>query len=57
MDTIGAFLYHFFGQFFEGIWGIFTGIFKGIVKCFNFKEYAATVKEYTSSGMSSPYSP
>lgn len=52
MDTIGGFLYHFFGQFFEGIWDIIKGIFNGIVKCFDFTKYAKTVKEYTGDGMS-----
>ena len=43
------FLQAFLDQFFiEGIWGIFKGIFEGIVGIFNIPKYISIFKEYSS---------
>lgn len=52
MDKIGGFLYEFFGQFFKGVWEILKGLFNGLVKCFNFSDYARIVSDHTKNGVS-----
>ena len=47
LSTLVRFLYDLFEQFFSGIINIFMGIFKGIVKMFNFKAYLKILKEYS----------
>ena len=46
MKTFFKFLYEFLGQFFEGLWTIILGLFKGIGMLFNFKGYADVVRYY-----------
>ena len=46
MKTFFKFLYEFLGQFFEGLWTMVVGFFKGIGMLFNFKGYANVVRYY-----------
>ncbi|MBQ7580050.1 MAG: hypothetical protein IJU39_01945 [Clostridia bacterium] len=49
MSVLMKFLQAFLDQFFiEGIWGIFKGIFLGIVNIFNIPKYISIFKEYSS---------
>lgn len=49
MSVLMKFLQAFLDQFFiEGIWGIFKGIFEGIVGIFNIPKYISIFKEYSS---------
>ncbi len=49
MNTFIRFFYEFISVFFEGIGMIFGGIFNGIIKMFNFTEYAKVIDSYKDS--------
>ena len=49
MNTFIRFFYEFISVFFEGIGMIFGGIFNGIIKMFNFTEYAKVIDGYKDS--------
>ena len=49
MSVLMKFLQAFLDQFFiEGVWGIFKGIFEGIVGIFNIPKYISIFREYSS---------
>ena len=49
MNTFIRFFYEFISIFFEGIAMVFGGIFNGIIKMFNFMEYAKVIDSYKDS--------
>ena len=49
MNTFIRFFYEFISIFFEGIGMVFGGIFNGIIKMFNFTEYAKVIDSYKDS--------
>ncbi len=49
MNTFVRFFYEFISIFFDGFVMIFQGIFNGIVKMFNFNEYAKVIDSYKGS--------
>ena len=49
MNTFIRFFYEFISIFFDGITMIFKGLFEGIVKMFNFGEYAKLISSYSDN--------
>ena len=49
MNTFIRFFYEFISIFFEGIGMVFGGLFNGIIKMFNFTEYAKVIDSYKNS--------
>lgn len=49
MNTFIRFFYEFISVFFDGIVMIFGGLFNGIIKMFNFTEYAKVIDSYKDS--------
>ena len=49
MNTFIRFFYEFISIFFDGIAMIFKGLYEGIVKMFNFGEYAKLISSYNGN--------
>ena len=49
MNTFIRFFYEFMSIFFDGIAMIFKGLYEGIVKMFNFGEYAKLISSYNGN--------
>ena len=49
MNTYLRFFYEFISIFFDGLFDMFKGMYNGIVKMFNYKDYARIIESYKES--------